>query len=360
MNTKKFLLAIITFFILNSGFSQITITTDDMPQVNDTIRTSTSVLLNGYDYTQTGENFTWDISDMIAVSQKVDTFIHSVNTPLLYQIIFTPYIVANLAMPVTEIDFIPGFEVTEIYNYYKNSSYKFTDVGFACTFNSVPLPVKYSEPDILFDFPVNYGNMYSSNAFFELDVPDLGFVGRSKERNNTVDGWGTLITPYGSFETLRIKSDIIQYDSIYIDSLGVGFPISRQFTEYKWIGKEFGLPLLQITEEGFTATAIYIDSVCTAPSDIQEGKFPAHDYKVYPNPASGSFSVSFIIDDICDVELSVYSILGTKVKILFKSREQNGLKEYTFSVNENVMPKGMYFLKLRAGKDCAVRKLVIQ
>ncbi|MCD4774196.1 MAG: T9SS type A sorting domain-containing protein [Bacteroidales bacterium] len=357
---KRILITTIAFFILNSGFSQISITTDDMPQANDTIRTSTTILLNGYDYTQTGEGFTWDISDMVAISQKVDTFINSVNTPILYQVIFIPYIVANLAMPVTEIDFIPGFEITEIYNYYKNNSDKFVDVGFACTFNSIPLPVKYSEPDLLYDFPVNYGNMYSSNSSFELNIDDLGFLGRSKDRINTIDGWGTLITPYGSFETLRIKSEVFQYDSIYIDSLGVGFPISRQFTEYKWLGENFGLPLLQITEEGYTATAIYIDSVRAIPSDIAEGKFPAYNYKVYPNPASGSFSVSFIVDDVCDVELLVYSILGTKVKTLFQGREQNGLKKHTFSVDKNAMPKGIYFLMLRAGKDYAVRKLVIQ
>jgi len=357
---KQILLTIGVCLILSSGFSQISITTNDMPQPNDTIRTSTTVLLNGYDYTQTGEGFTWDISDMIAVSQKVDTFIHSVNTPPMYQFVFIPYIIANLASPLIEIDFIPGFEIKEIYNYYKNSDNKFTDVGFACTLNSVPLPVKYSEPDLLYDFPVNFGNMYSSNASFELDVPSLGFFGRLKDRNNTVDGWGTLITPYGSFETLRVKSEIFQNDSIYIDSLGVGFPIPRHFTEYKWLGKGFGMPLLQITEEGFTATANYIDSVRSISSDIPEVKLPVHNFNVYPNPASSDFSVSFIIDEVCDVELSVYSVLGTKAKTLFKSREQNGLKKHTFSVDKIVMPKGIYFLKLKVGKKFAMRKLVIQ
>ena len=77
ISAKEVLITIISIFILNSGFSQISISTDDMPQVNDTIRTSSTILVNGYDYTQTGEGFTWDISEMIAVVQQVDTFINS-------------------------------------------------------------------------------------------------------------------------------------------------------------------------------------------------------------------------------------------------------------------------------------------
>jgi hypothetical protein len=77
---------------------------------------------------------------------------------------------------------------------------------------------------------------------------------------NFVDGWGTLKTPFGIFSVIRIKSLISQRDSLYIDSLGTGFPMQRTITEYKWLGKNSGIPILQISEEGFSVTAIYRDS----------------------------------------------------------------------------------------------------
>jgi hypothetical protein len=54
---------------------------------------------------------------------------------------------------------------------------------------------------------------------------------------------------------------VSQRDSIYIDSLGIGFPLEREIIEYKWIAKGSGIPVLQINEEGMTATAVYRDSV---------------------------------------------------------------------------------------------------
>jgi hypothetical protein len=106
---------------------------------------------------------------------------------------------------------------------------------------------------------MNYGQTWSSDAGFTLSLPGTGYISRQKNRTSEVDGWGTLTTPFGSFQTLRVKSIIAEHDSIYIDSLGWGYGLDRTITEYKWLGNDQGIPLLQVTEEGPLVTATYRD-----------------------------------------------------------------------------------------------------
>ena len=260
MKTKTLLLISLLFSSMFS-IAQITIDRNDMPNENDTIRISTSLTANGIDYTLTGEDYTWDFSSLISINQRVDTFCSVLSTPFIYQLVFLYPFVSTIASPRGGFDLIPNLQVSDYYQYYKESNSSFKDVGFGVTFNEIPIPIKYDEADVLYNFPMQFGNTNTSNSGFEINIPSLIYLSIEKQRTNFVDGWGTLITPYGSFEVLRLKSEIVEHDSIYIDSLGFGFPIDRTYIEYKWLGKEQGLPLLSITQEGLLTTVEYIDSI---------------------------------------------------------------------------------------------------
>jgi len=55
------------------------------------------------------------------------------------------------------------------------------------------------------------------------------------------------MTPFGTFNTIRVKSQLIVSDSIYLDTLGFGFTIPRADKfEYKWYGIGKKIPLLEI------------------------------------------------------------------------------------------------------------------
>jgi hypothetical protein len=75
-----------------------------------------------------------------------------------------------------------------------------------------------------------------------------------------------LHTPYGSFQTLRLKSEVFEYDSIYLDTLGQGIVLNRNYIEYKWLGTGRGLPLLVATTDEFLGARItYLDSLRIIP-----------------------------------------------------------------------------------------------
>lgn len=124
----------------------------------------------------------------------------------------------------------------------------------------LPLIIKYDNPDIQYTFPLNPATAtWSSNSHVSISVPGTGSFYTAQSRESQVDGWGTVITPFGTFETIRVKSHLIETDSIVLDTGSFSFPVTRDIMEYKWLAKGKGKPVLQINQEGTVATAIYRD-----------------------------------------------------------------------------------------------------
>lgn len=258
---KKILLLFVSLSIFLGSSAQITITGNDLPVVGDTIRLSNAAALIGIDPSLTGPGFTWDFSNLTPQSQVVEGYVSPQSTPFLYQIIFNSS-VSNLASPITGINFLPGIEVTDAYIFYKSSSTAYVRAGYAATLAGVPIPMKFDNPEVLMRLPMQAGNPAdSSMSAYSLQFPGIGYFSIERKRVNQVDGWGTLTTPYGTFNTLRLKSVVHERDSLYVDSVQYGAPVNRLYTEYKWFASGYHLPVLTFTEEGPLLTAQYIDTI---------------------------------------------------------------------------------------------------
>jgi hypothetical protein len=255
----RFIPLIIGALLLNaiSGFAQVVIDYNDMPEPDDTLRVSlTNLVPEGYQ--RAAQDTVWDFSSLEALTQRVDTFMAATSTPATYQFVFVLLGGSNLAAP-RNVSIIPGVPVTDGFTFFKNSTASFSDMGSAFTLQGIPFPAKYDSPDVRYQFPMSPGQEWSSESAFSLTVPGLGYISTHRTRSNLVDGWGIVTTPFGTFQSLRVKSDVTENDSVYIDSLGMGIPVSRLFTEYKWLAKNMGIPVLTITEEGPVVTAEYRD-----------------------------------------------------------------------------------------------------
>ncbi|MGE5317685.1 MAG: T9SS type A sorting domain-containing protein, partial [Chloroflexota bacterium] len=195
---------------------------------------------------------------LVPVSQQLLSYVSPSQTPFLYQIIFNSS-VANLAAPIQGLDFF-DVQVTDAFEFYKNTSNEFVRAGYAANIISLPVPMKFDVPERIYKFPLSANSTPDSSiSQLEIQYPSLVYFSLYKKRVNTVDGSGTLVTPYGTFSTLRLKSTIYERDSLYIDSLQTGVPIIREITEYKWLNPSFEAPLLTISQEGPFYSVQYID-----------------------------------------------------------------------------------------------------
>lgn len=362
---KIIITAFISLTFISQLFSQIIITSDDMPVPGDTVRRSNTFVLDGIDYMQAGPDQTWLFDELTVVSQQVDTFVSVGETPSIYQIFFNnqfiyPDYKATVALKLGNFSAIPGLTLSDSYLFIKNTDEEMREVGYGVTLAGVPLPIQFQQIDTIYRFPLEYGDVDSAHSLLEVDVPDMGYLLMSKFRRNTVDGWGTLVTPYGEFQTLRVKTEISEYDSLYSDSLSIGIPVIRNYTEYKWLANGFHEPLLTVTDEvGIGASASYIDSVRSTFLGVPGGRNREITFDVYPNPTTGYFTVSYEVDKEADVSISLYSVYGSEIAILARKRQEKGFYNQVFYLREMGIKSGMYLLSLTIDNKKQVRKIIV-
>ena len=338
---KRYTFILLVMVITMTGVSQVTIDDSDMPQIGDTLRVSLTNLVP-VDYARTAMDTAWDFSALEALTQRVDTFINPNQTPQLYWIWFTPNVTANLALPLRS-GLFPGVAITDGFNFFKNDATGYKDLGGAVSFQGIPIPGKFDVPDKYYAFPMTAGSSWNSTSFFSIPLQGIAYLSSQRVRTSVVDGWGTLKTPFGTFQTLRVKSMLYEYDSVYIDSLQAGFPIVRNITEYKWLAKGSGIPVLQINDEMGVATAVYRDSTRSTLSIRTVEK--SLTLKIYPNPAQTSLKITLPITNEL-VRLTITSVQGNLV--MEKRIQLKG--EDSITIDLASLRSGIYLVKIRAGE----------
>jgi hypothetical protein len=78
---------------------------------------------------------------------------------------------------------------------------------------------------------------------------------------------------------------------------------------------------------------------------------------IFPNPCSGSMSLRYLIRDSGYLISDLYSIDGRKICELV--HQEVGPGEYETEIDVSGLPAGVYVLKVMAGNEIAVRKLVV-
>lgn len=361
---KKAFLFLIILLVSNCLiYSQIVVNKSDMPTAGDEINVSTALTVGAIDYTLTGTDYLWDFSYLMPLSQTVDTFVTVSSTPIFYNLTFLTS--ANQAMKQANIN-LGIAQMSNVYNFYNSNSSAYSLAGYAAQINGIPIPLKYNNADRIFKFPLNYGNIDSSNSVATLNLPSIGYFNESKTRKNTVDGWGTLKTPYGTFPVMRIKSVIYQKDTLHLDTIPLPFPaVVRNIIEYKWVGKNFGIPLLEIVETSYgilpayTTTVTYIDSVRNLNPFGIEKIISNDNISIYPNPANNQFTINYNLSKSADVDIRIFDLTGKQILILEQGIRNKGNNQKTyFTANEKIQ-KGVYFIKLKFNQITYTRKLVI-
>jgi hypothetical protein len=332
-------------FTLNA---QITIGTADMPAVNDSLKVSLTNSVGAINSTLTGANYTWDFTTLVPTTQTVYHFDNPANFTLPFNILFNIFNTSYGLYNYTP-DSIPGFpiRISKSYDFYKNSASAYKLIGKGLFINNVPTPTMYSSIDYVFRFPMNYLNMDSCDYKYGTTVPTIGYYGQKGHRVNTVDGWGTLKTPYGTFQTLRVKSAIAMTDTIYSSTLSIGFAFPRPLTvQYKWMASGGKIPILEVdgtmVGPNFTVTnVVYRDSARSSVSQLgihELGTSPKL-IKTWPNPASSL--VYFDVQGIDAAGIDIYGMNGTILSSVNITTE-------TPVVDMSGYAQGLYFFDVRS------------
>lgn len=271
---KQIYITLVSLVFSAVASAQITITQSDMPAAPilgqaDSLRYSTaSIVTSNIDVTQTGANFTWNFSNLQPSGQGVSEYKSSAQT--FYSVFGFGFTAIGLKQP--DLTFpVQGINLgfTDVYDFYNSTSSKFETKGTGLTVTLIPKVGLYTDPDVIYNLPLNFADHDSDTFRYYLD--SLSFPGipvavsylKKGTRVNTVDGWGSITTPFGTFNCIRVKSVITEIDSIMTGFFNFPFPNNR--VEYKWLAKTTGstkmkIPVLEVvgteTSGVFTPTSI--------------------------------------------------------------------------------------------------------
>ena len=216
---------------------------------------------------QRGANQTWNYAGLMPVSQRVESFVPAsvvTATSLFYSFTFGALggadratVSSPQALPVPAGANLP-IAVTNTYQFYNLAAagatpQDFRSVGFGASLNGTAIPVTYASAarqDVIYRFPLSFTSLAdSSSSFFSTPaaIASAGYLSQRRKRVNKPDAWGTLTTPFGTFQTVRVVTKLIDHDSVAFGGTpGQGFdiPLTR---EYKWLAKGQHVPVLTIT-----------------------------------------------------------------------------------------------------------------
>lgn len=353
-----------SFALMGSLCSQITLSENDFANADDTIRMS-QTLDPVIDFTLTGSNYNWDFSGLTTTSQYLKYFQPISNSTILVQAEYgftasdeykATYFLKSLDIPIDQFNqFLPA-ELSDLNQYSRKTADSLTYLGYSLSVNGQAIPFKSDTIETNYKFPINFEDSLYTRGYTFIDLnPIVDFkLKLYRQRTSIVDGFGSLTTPFGTFEVLRIKSVINELDSVYQSFFGVGswnvLPQSIT-TEYEWWaqGKDDAiLKIVSVDNNGNNQVRSieYQDIYLGLDASIKEQSFK---FNLLPNPASNLISIE------SDKVVEQIKVFGLDGSIVLK---QNTSSLSKASIDISMLRAGVYFVEVSSGKFTSTQKLI--
>ncbi|MFZ9680767.1 MAG: T9SS type A sorting domain-containing protein [Bacteroidia bacterium] len=283
---------------------------------------------------QNGASRIWDLATLLTSTQsRVEPYLNATQTP--YFLLFGNYgkktadssslfefLGLHPQLPLQGVDSL-NLPLTNLYDFYNLNNNRWAKTAQGIGLLGLPIPIFYSDADELLAFPLRYGDRDTSTFAFSINVPTLAEIRRQGQRFSVVDAWGTLRTPYGQFNCLRIRSRTTITDSILLSgSAPVGLP-TRTEIETSWYSdqnNERG-PILRILERGilFFPPTIqevwYRDRYRVPPPPPPPPLTDPGNVVLYPNPCRGTLYLGLHPLDPCE-RVRFWNASGQEVLVI--------------------------------------------
>lgn len=350
MKTK--LLVLISLICL-SAEAQLTLTVNDFGTAGDTVRISQTQAGN-LDFMSTGANFTWDYSSLVATSQYLKEFKPIGFASLLVFGTFGPIAPTNYRatyfnptndLPLDQLSQFLPVSLSDLNQYSKRTADSITSLGYSIAVNGQGVPFKSDTIETRYKLPLNYNDSHYSRGYTFIDLnPVIDFkIKQYRQRTTLVDGWGTIITPKGTFPVLRVRHDINEIDSVYQTFFGAGQwfgapPMQR--VEYEWFANGEKEWILKATENNGTINLVeYQEDYLGLDASIDEFSMNA---QIGPNPTSGAVEIQ------SNTLLSSVEVLDAMGRQVFNVK---GIQAFSLNLNLENLGQGVYRVVLHSNQS---------
>lgn len=231
-----------------------------------------------------GAHVSWDFSD-----QAIDGFTGTYTVKLPSEVEGSDMFpnattVWSLDMDTIQLDSFLSFE-NNIFRSY----------GTTTVFEDINVVMIYSDPLDHFPYPIEYQDAGSDTYAGNL----IGMGGEfplTGTQSYEVDGWGTLITPYGTFE------NVLRITRTATETLGGGLTVLTERTQTSWYSPDYPVAVLDIVTDFSSTMGMPLDSTQTISAMVSytpnntvgiDDHNPENTFIIYPNPTTDQISINF-------------------------------------------------------------------
>jgi hypothetical protein len=279
---KLTLSILLAFVIHNASIAQPTINIGDLTP-------SFGSAFTGADATYTdpgsaGVNQTWDLTGMSPEIVSTSTFLSPSGLPE-----------SNSFPGATHTAFVPVEDAGELYGYITVENNLFEDMGYYSFGPEYDILFQYTNPRTVLVFPLSYNDSFSDTYQSEMENDTGSGILLSVSTGSFdahVDGYGTLITPAGTFtDVLRVR--YVEEANSTLSVQGIEISSSETTTtEYKYFKAGFPAPLATLRTTILMSMGMVIDETQTGGYlidlgvGLEEYESLFTDVQIFPMPAT--------------------------------------------------------------------------
>lgn len=298
-------------FIFTTAQAQISLLSTDLTMIGDEVTRYTDTL-PAYGPGAAGAGVTWDFSSAVIEDTAITTVVTVASTG--YQSTFTT---SDYAMEGVEGD---------SWLYFQHDANAMISTGAAGNLlGNGNIESPFSDPLILHEFPRTYQSNFDDTYAFVTEASGAGLplpipVDRIRLTHDghvydTTDAYGTLITPTGTYDALRVKTVDYTHDIVEIKLLS--FSPWTEFsntmdtsTSYSWHAKEEMLAIAEYAYDSIGNPARFTFSAVPPVSTVNVSEQGSQaTISVYPQPTSDFLFVKGL-DDFYNYTAEIISIDG--------------------------------------------------
>lgn len=359
------LLAVFNFLLFTST-GQISILKSDFLLIGDTARVSVSPVTN-VDFTTTGATSVWDFTILQAESQKLINPTPVSQSSILIQFNFgnfapvryaSDYFDSNTDLPFAQAAGFLPVDIEDYSIFTKITNDSVTHPGYSLRVDGNEVPFRSDTIEVPYYFPLEFGDSYSGRAYSKINFNPFfdGIFIQYRQRETHVDGYGTLMTPYGNFSAIRVKHTIQEQDSLYFNFSGFAqwIPINQPTTHiYEWWAKDEKVPVLKVETRLITGTETvtsieYKDIYLGLDASLTSN---ALTFDISPNPVSDHLTISS--DQPFD-RISIHTLSGQQVMHFSEIHQSHKV------LDVSVLPSGIYFCIVERAGIQNVKRIIVQ
>jgi hypothetical protein len=355
-----------SFLFSAISFGQITLESTDYLQSGDTARLSQATD-PGIDFYSTGINSVWDFSYLQAETQTLFDPLLVANAGFLIQMRFgnfapaeymSDYYSSFSGLPFDQFGSFLPVNIEDVFRFTKISQDSISYTGYSMLVDSNEVPFQSDTIEVPMKFPMSFGDAYNGRAYSKVDFNPIfnGIFIQYRQRETVVDGYGSLITPYGSFNTIRVKHTVQELDSLYADLFGFATWIPLQLPTqniYEWWAKDELVPVMKIETQFINGDEVvslveYKDTYLGLTNSIISTEI---NFELYPNPSNDEL---FIEANTAIQSIALYSADGKRIL------EEMGYSASQLRIDTSTIEGGNYLILVTTAAGQKMERIIIQ